>query len=164
MSSTLICYCSLLTLYGAEYAHIQILRQSGSPPLCLLLFRMLSILFCTPWTASWNFLSASSLNLIWGSKGWFQIQELQSNKPKCWINSWWLSVSPRQTSHGHLFDVSHEVVNESRKDRVSNQPSDKRNATKIEDSLMKPAESNPHLTRTKSNIEHQNELPRAKSR
>ena len=28
------------------------------------------------------------------------------------------------------FDVSHEVVNESRKDRVSNQPSDKRNATK----------------------------------
>ena len=62
------------------------------------------------------------------------------------------------------FDVSHEVVNESRKDRVSNQPSDKRNATKIEDSLMKPAESNPHLTRTKSNIEHQNELPRAKSR
>ena len=70
--------------------------------------------------------------------------------------------NPRQTSHGHLFDVSHEVVNESRKDRVSNQPSDKRNATKIEDSLMKLAESNPHLTRTKSNIGQQKRIAKSK--
>ena len=60
------------------------------------------------------------------------------------------------------FDVSHEVVNESRKDRVSNQPSDKRNATKIEDSLMKPAESNPHLTRTKSIIGQQKRIAKSK--
>ena len=37
------------------------------------------------------------------------------------------------------FDVNHEVINESSKDRVKNQPSEQRNATKIQDSLVEHA-------------------------
>ena len=53
-------------------------------------------------------------NLFSGTKVDQNIQELMSKLAKCWNTSWWLSVSPRQTSHGHLFDVSHEVINESK--------------------------------------------------
>ena len=58
----------------------------------------------------------SSQSLTWSEDQRLipNIQELYPNSPKCWITSWWLSESPSQTSHGHLFDVSHEVINESR--------------------------------------------------
>ena len=67
----------------------------------------------------------SLFNLISGSKVVWKYKNLYPNLCKVLATFLVIVWNPRQTSHGHLFDVSHEVVNESSKDRVSNQPSDK---------------------------------------
>ena len=113
VSSTLICYCSQLQ---SSVAHSNVSFSRVVPtPLCPLLSKLLSGLFCISGLSAEIPFQLPVFNLFSGTKVDQNIQELMSKLAQCWNTSWWLSVSPRQTSHGHLFDVSHEVINESSK-------------------------------------------------
>ena len=103
VSSTLICYCSQLQ---SSVAHLNVSFSRVVPtPLCPLLSKLLSGLFCISGLPAEIPFQLPVFNLFSGTKVDQNIQELMSKLAKCWNTSWWLSVSPRQTSHGHLFDM-----------------------------------------------------------